>query len=703
MSTNNNTSMKLINSLILIVFFISGLPLSGQTTDCESARKDYLNKNPDVAKAGMDPWDHYNRFGINEGRKWPKCKTDNPTSAIEENNNTDVSEIKGNVKIAQLNTDGSFLSQGKAPFNVVEKCAYLKQKFSTYDSLRSIVNKFKGYTLFENKNINVNEVTSQSVGYYKNKKILFFRAGEWDKHIDKLINMGFDPLRLHSSYKLCKLYFAYDSKENKYMELPYYELNELFVQKLNLNQYNRQYYNCNYLKGSFNKFLKKNPNIFEEIDESEVSNVLFKLTNIDDYKTYRNLSVEINRVNQSVYDYEQKYKINLNDHYYYWGEKKNEKASGNGFIVRKTNNNILLTCSWEDGSLTSAFVYYFYKENKGYYIKGNDNVFHIVETPNNTNSYFYFGNYLSNYQNYDWVRHGVGEYYWSNGHYAGHWKFGERTGFGTYTANPGLETQTRFQGEFLNGNLNGYGKKFDNNGSVILEGLWSNGNFSKTKEQLESEHREEADKQRKAAEMAASLTSGNFDKQLEKGFNEMMGDAILKKALGQNVDTKEMLQKQVSKLENEVLKHPMSSEEKKYFAAFYEKKTGALSMGLDMLNAMGGNAPSNSTRYAQPNAYQCSECLMLSNGNEKPLGDAYGGCNTRTSKGKSHYWHPVNTNCEDIGKRGHYEKGVCGLQCSSCGEKCYILTPSVFVDCYKRPVGSGADGYLSHQWRTFSK
>lgn len=112
---------------------------------------------------------------------------------------------------------------------------------------------------------------------------------------------------------------------------------------------------------------------------------------------------------------------------------------------------------------------------------------------------------------------------------------------------------------------------------------------------------------------------------------------------------------------------------------------------------------SNSVIYAQPNAYQCSKCLFISNGNKEPLSYAYGGCNKSSPNGESHSWHQVNTNCEDIGKHGSYEKDVCGLQCSSCGEKCYILQVSVFVKCYKRPNGSGADGYLNHNWRPFKR
>jgi len=50
---------------------------AGQTTSTttqrtyDQARTRYLEDNPDVARAGMDPWVHYTQFGQNEGRVWP--------------------------------------------------------------------------------------------------------------------------------------------------------------------------------------------------------------------------------------------------------------------------------------------------------------------------------------------------------------------------------------------------------------------------------------------------------------------------------------------------------------------------------------------------------------------------------------------------------------------------------------------------------
>lgn len=66
---------KLITLITIFTFiFFSGFVYS--QTNCESARKKYLELNPDVAKAGMDTWFHYKNYGKNEGRAWPICATD---------------------------------------------------------------------------------------------------------------------------------------------------------------------------------------------------------------------------------------------------------------------------------------------------------------------------------------------------------------------------------------------------------------------------------------------------------------------------------------------------------------------------------------------------------------------------------------------------------------------------------------------------
>ena len=67
---------------ILTIFFSSTTLYSQNTSDnCDIARKKYLEQNPDVEKAKMDPWNHYQSYGKREGRIWPSC-------IVESNSNT---------------------------------------------------------------------------------------------------------------------------------------------------------------------------------------------------------------------------------------------------------------------------------------------------------------------------------------------------------------------------------------------------------------------------------------------------------------------------------------------------------------------------------------------------------------------------------------------------------------------------------------
>ena len=63
------------NKFLLIAILFFSIFSYSQTSeqDCETARKQYLIQNPDVAKAGMNAWSHYISYGKREGRKWPAC------------------------------------------------------------------------------------------------------------------------------------------------------------------------------------------------------------------------------------------------------------------------------------------------------------------------------------------------------------------------------------------------------------------------------------------------------------------------------------------------------------------------------------------------------------------------------------------------------------------------------------------------------
>jgi hypothetical protein len=66
----------IIKFFIIAIFIITNSFISfsqSNLENCEVARTKYLEQNPDVAKAKMDPWSHYQSFGKREGRIWPSC------------------------------------------------------------------------------------------------------------------------------------------------------------------------------------------------------------------------------------------------------------------------------------------------------------------------------------------------------------------------------------------------------------------------------------------------------------------------------------------------------------------------------------------------------------------------------------------------------------------------------------------------------
>ena len=89
---------KLITLITIFTFiFFSGFVYS--QTNCESARKKYLELNPDVAKAGMDAWSHYISYGKNEGRAWPICATDESRVNNDKNVEPRISVNNGNTEV----------------------------------------------------------------------------------------------------------------------------------------------------------------------------------------------------------------------------------------------------------------------------------------------------------------------------------------------------------------------------------------------------------------------------------------------------------------------------------------------------------------------------------------------------------------------------------------------------------------------------
>jgi hypothetical protein len=84
---------------IAVIGLISVSVFGQDAQNCEVARKKYLEANPDVKEAGVDPWNHYLGAGKFEGRKWYPCAEEIKTTQ----ENTEISPVIGNpIKLGNL-------------------------------------------------------------------------------------------------------------------------------------------------------------------------------------------------------------------------------------------------------------------------------------------------------------------------------------------------------------------------------------------------------------------------------------------------------------------------------------------------------------------------------------------------------------------------------------------------------------------------
>jgi hypothetical protein len=79
-----------------------------EAINCELARKKYLEQNPDVAKAGMDAWNHYTSYGKREGRKWPECS---PRIELSESQKIIYSKAMEESEKGNLNSSLDYFNQ----------------------------------------------------------------------------------------------------------------------------------------------------------------------------------------------------------------------------------------------------------------------------------------------------------------------------------------------------------------------------------------------------------------------------------------------------------------------------------------------------------------------------------------------------------------------------------------------------------------
>lgn len=86
----------MMNKLFLIILIFITSHAFGQNSEenCFSSRKKYLEQNSDVAKAGVDPWNHYLTFGKKEGRKWPICDEIKMTQSAHDESTCSIAKNK---------------------------------------------------------------------------------------------------------------------------------------------------------------------------------------------------------------------------------------------------------------------------------------------------------------------------------------------------------------------------------------------------------------------------------------------------------------------------------------------------------------------------------------------------------------------------------------------------------------------------------
>jgi hypothetical protein len=595
--------------ILFILLVITNVNLIGQE-NCKSARAKYLELNPDVEKANVDPWRHYNTFGKREGRIWPNCTN------VE--NSISVSNTK-----TELNTLQSFYQYKGEKSMDKNKETELKNDFNKFDSLSNIEKKYKAYNYYEGVRIDVTEKTAYTFLELKGMKLFCFEPGSWMIHKEKLEKFGFNGSKLENSHNLCRLYFAYNPKTEKYHHILFFNLDELYAQKLHLNQFN-YYYEVKEkviysnisqpLKGKFKKFVKKHTDIVTEIDETEKMSVLQKLTNIDDGTKYLNYRDNSNKVSKAIYELTYSRKIKINNDYFYWGENNVLNANGVGYFVNQNTNEILISAFWKDGYPQTIFDLYFYKNTKEYSLKNKTNLFQIFETPNNSNSHYYFGQCKSKSNSNTFEKNGKGDYFWQDKSYSGDWLNNERSGFGTLTWNIGKKDEKYYVGSHLNGKCNGLGKIYkcvdykNKKFEFESEGYYNNDKWEKSIEDYQNEQRVKQEQQLIAEQFANSLSSGKYDDALEKICEKIVGVSMF---VGKNQGAKE-LETQINSLEENTLGHKMTKEEQNYFSNYLDKYMKVLNTGLQILNTSSSNqSSSRSSSYSSSNGdakNNCSSC-----------------------------------------------------------------------------------------------
>ena len=531
------------NLIMRLIIFISTLFLFnisfGQEQNCDIAKRKYLLQNPDVAKAGMDAWNHYEIFGKKEGRKWPDCNVEK----------TELSKIIDNEKINSNNNIASikfeisedFASQKKIiDKKILDYAALKKSEDSLIDALNLYKHPFNcansneliidtsAYFFLMNKNNVVFVLKNNSdVPYYKKiKKIL--------KYLPDITSLGnnisLDDLIIFQNLKgntvfnnekgftwitgldyHCNFEFQDWSDRKKNYEraakqaLPIKTIKEITLYNQKLKEIGEQLTRDRKVEKNVWSIIKKYKEIITLQDQDRPI-LAKKLTGVDEH--YLLLLKQQKMIQNKINEITNLHVVKLNSNYLYFGEKSGNAANGFGYLISKaaTNTPIVMVAKWQNGYPSKIMETYLYSDmhktgdspsleirksnsndriiiDKNGLIAGN----HNGNTFNGTdvfslwnNGNYFMGTYENGNRTYGLYGFKSGEKYLgsfdSEGKYSGTGKLYWTSG-------------TYYEGQWSNNQRNGYGKLVDNEGSVS-EGIWQDDVLIKSKETIAQENRE---------------------------------------------------------------------------------------------------------------------------------------------------------------------------------------------------------------------
>jgi hypothetical protein len=446
-----------MKNLFIVVLILRLFSFSAQE-NCEAARLKYLQDNPDVKNAGMDPWNHYKTFGQKEGRRWSECHTN--TKFID-----DFLSKLGNSETPIINTFYSnesnfdYIQEYNDLTNIIE---YKKRLQSNIAKLKLSIDEYKDHKVTEERYLEASKgqvylVDEKLLKKLKNREIFFVNSRQ-KYEIDFTTSQPIIYSKSPTSYFLI---YRFNSERKNWFNYSYEFIEE--------NEW-------------LPRYLKK----YTTIAAEEKKKLIEKVTGLDD--RFFELKREIDEANKENEELAKKFKPSDNGGVYCISIENN-LTSGFG-ILFNSNGDTIFSGRWLNDlpDLKNGKLFQYKITKNETYIKRNLNVL-MSYSPS---GHIYCGGINSNglrngrgiyvwpeddLYDGDWIsgeRTGKGSFIWANKNkYEGEFIDGTRTGKGTFLWSNG----DKYEGDFISGDRTGFGKYIYSNGD-IWEGTWEDGEFT---------------------------------------------------------------------------------------------------------------------------------------------------------------------------------------------------------------------------------